>query len=93
LEGTRKIGRPCKRGRNEVEENLNIMGIKNGQAMVRASWERRNIALESKVHNGRYCLRWWWRRRNDSSNDDALLTLHKESIWLPKYKASHPTRQ
>jgi hypothetical protein len=30
IEGTRKIGRPRKRWNNEVEEDLNIMGIKMG---------------------------------------------------------------
>jgi hypothetical protein len=34
-EGTRKRARPRKRRREEVEEDLNIMGIQNRQAMAR----------------------------------------------------------
>jgi hypothetical protein len=35
MEGTRKTGRPCNRWRDEVEQDLNIMGIKCGQAIFR----------------------------------------------------------
>jgi hypothetical protein len=35
MEGKRKRGRPHKLWGDEVEEDLNIMGIKNRQAMVR----------------------------------------------------------
>jgi hypothetical protein len=52
LEGKRKKGRPCKTWRDGFEENLNIMGIKNMQAMVRDRRECRKILLEAKVHNG-----------------------------------------
>jgi hypothetical protein len=30
MKGTRKKGRPCKRWRDEVEEDLNVMQIRNG---------------------------------------------------------------
>jgi hypothetical protein len=52
LEGIRKKGRPYKRWREGIEEDLNMMGIKNRQAMVRDSREGRKVALEAKVHNG-----------------------------------------
>jgi hypothetical protein len=35
IEGIRKRGRPRKRWKDEVEEDLNIMGIKNGLAETR----------------------------------------------------------
>jgi hypothetical protein len=38
--------------RDEVEEDLNMMGIKNRQAMARKCQEWRRIVLEAKVHNG-----------------------------------------
>jgi hypothetical protein len=51
VEGTRKIGRPRKRWREEVEGDLNIMEIKNWQATSRGRWDRRKIVLDAKVHN------------------------------------------
>jgi hypothetical protein len=35
MEGTRKKGRPCKRWRDEVEEDLNVMRIRNRVAVIR----------------------------------------------------------
>jgi hypothetical protein len=63
MEGTRKRGRSCKRWRDDVEEDLNIMGLKNRQAMVIDRQEWRKIVLEAKVHNGLYCLRRRRKRR------------------------------
>jgi hypothetical protein len=51
-EGTRKTGRPRKRWKDEVEEDLNIMGIKNGRAAARDRRKWRKIALQAEVHNG-----------------------------------------
>jgi hypothetical protein len=48
----RKIGRPCKRCRFEVEKDLNVMGIRNKQVMVRDLRECRRISLEVDVRNG-----------------------------------------
>jgi hypothetical protein len=51
IEGTRKRGRPHKRWKCEAEEDLNIMGIKNGRVVVRGQkW--RKIVLQAKVRNG-----------------------------------------
>jgi hypothetical protein len=50
--GTRKIGIPRKQCKDEVEEDLNIMEIKNRQAASREHQEGRKILLEAKVHNG-----------------------------------------
>jgi len=38
MKGTRKRGRPRKRGREEVENDLNLRGVKNKQAKVRDRW-------------------------------------------------------
>jgi len=45
--GTRKRGKSLTR-RTEAEE-LNIMGLKNKQAIVRDYWEQRKTVLEAKV--------------------------------------------
>jgi hypothetical protein len=47
-EGIRKRGRPCKRWWDKVENNLNVMGINNRQAMARDSWECRWIVLKAQ---------------------------------------------
>jgi hypothetical protein len=52
MEGIRKRGRSCKRWRDKVEEDLNIMGITNRHANVKDRLEWRKIVLEAKVHNG-----------------------------------------
>jgi hypothetical protein len=50
MEGTRKRGRPCKRWKDEVEKELNIVGIKNGQAMAKHRREWRKIVLETNIY-------------------------------------------
>jgi hypothetical protein len=51
-ERTRKRGRPRKRWKDEVEEDFNIMGIKNGCVAARDHRKWRKIVLKAKVHNG-----------------------------------------
>jgi len=52
MEGKRKGGSTCRRWRDEAEEGLNIMEIKNRQEMIRGRREWRNIAFDGNVHNG-----------------------------------------
>lgn len=47
----------CKRWRDEVKEDMNVMGIKNRQAMARDYQEWRKIVWEAKVQNGLQCSR------------------------------------
>jgi hypothetical protein len=57
MEERRKRGRPRKRGRDKVEGDLNIMGIKNRHATARDRQDWRKIVSEAKVHNGLQRLR------------------------------------
>jgi hypothetical protein len=50
MEGKRKEGRSCKRGRDEFGEDLNITGMKNRQTMATDHREWKKIVLEDKVH-------------------------------------------
>jgi len=52
MEGKRKGRSSRRRWREEVEEGLNIMKIKNRQEMIRGRREWRNIAFDGNVHNG-----------------------------------------
>jgi hypothetical protein len=47
--GTRKRGKSLTTRRTEAEEELNIIGLKNKQAIVRDYWERRKTVLEAKI--------------------------------------------
>jgi hypothetical protein len=51
IEGTRKIGIPRERWKDEVEEDLNIMGVKNERAVARDRRKWRKIVLQAKIHN------------------------------------------
>jgi len=48
----RKRGKSLTTRRSEAVEELNIMGIKNKQAMVRNDQELRKTVVEVKVHSG-----------------------------------------
>ena len=45
VEGKIKRGRPSRRWRDKTEEYLNVMGIKNGQAVIRDRRESGKIVL------------------------------------------------
>jgi hypothetical protein len=51
IRGTRKIGRPRKRWKDEVEDDLNIMGIKNGREAAKDRRKWKKIVLQARVHN------------------------------------------
>ena len=52
IEGTRERGRPRERWPEEVEDGLNVMGVKHRRAMARDRRELGKIVLEGKVQNG-----------------------------------------
>jgi hypothetical protein len=52
MQRTRDRRRPHTRWRYKVKENLNIIGIKNKQAMARNDQEWRKTVTDVKVHSG-----------------------------------------
>jgi hypothetical protein len=52
LEGTRRRGRPRKRWREEVERDLQVLGVRRWREFVidREKW--RGIVRQSKAHSG-----------------------------------------
>jgi len=59
MEGTRKR-RPRERWRDQVQEDLDVMGITNRRTVARDRWEWGTIMLEAEVRSG---LRWLRRRK------------------------------
>jgi hypothetical protein len=51
MKGTQKSGKLHERWRDEVEEDLNVMGIRNRHAIFRGHHKGRKIVLKTKVHN------------------------------------------
>ena len=52
LEGTRRKGRPRKRWREEVERNLQVMGVRRWRELVTDRDKWRGIVRQAKTHNG-----------------------------------------
>jgi hypothetical protein len=59
MDGTMKKGRPGTTWKNEVEDDLSIMGIKRDRRWPEIV-ESEGIVLETKVQNRNV---FWWRRR------------------------------
>jgi len=63
LEGTRRRGRPRKRWTEEVERDLQVLGVRRWRELVadRKMWK--GIVRQAKAHSGLQC-KWKKRRRN-----------------------------
>jgi hypothetical protein len=52
LEGTRRRGRPRKRWREEVERDLEVLGVRRWRELVRDTEKWRGIVRKAKAHSG-----------------------------------------
>jgi hypothetical protein len=52
LEGTRRRGRPRKEWRQEVERDLQVMGVRTWVELVIDGEKRRGIVQQAKAHSG-----------------------------------------
>ena len=52
LEGTRRRGRPRKRGREEVERDLQVLGVRRWTELVIGRDKWRGIVRQAKAHSG-----------------------------------------
>jgi len=52
LEGTRKRGRPRKRWKEEVERDLQVLGVKRWRELVADRKKLKDIVLQAQVHSG-----------------------------------------
>jgi hypothetical protein len=62
LEGTRRRGRPRKRWKEEVERNLQVLGVRRWKELVTDRKKWRDIVRQAKFHSGLYCQ---WRREEE----------------------------
>jgi hypothetical protein len=74
-------GRQRKRWKDEVEEDLNIMGIKNGSAAARDRRKWRKTLLQAKVHKGMQRLRKRRRRSRMHEGYQRCNVLQSYSYW------------
>jgi hypothetical protein len=52
LEGTRRRGRPRKGWREEVERDLQVLGVGRWRELVTEGTKWRDIVRQAKAHNG-----------------------------------------
>jgi hypothetical protein len=52
LEGTRRRGRPRKRWKEEVERDLQVLGVRRWRELVADSKKWKDIDRQAKVHSG-----------------------------------------
>ena len=52
LEGTRRRGRPRKRWREEVERDLQVLGMRGWRELVTDRTKWRDIVRQAKAHSG-----------------------------------------
>ena len=52
LEGTRRSGRPRKRWREEVERDLQVLGVRRWRELVIDTDKWRGIVRQAKAHSG-----------------------------------------
>jgi hypothetical protein len=60
LEGTRRRGRARKRWKEEVERDLQVLGVRRWRELLTDRKKWRDILRQAKAHSGLYCQ---WRRR------------------------------
>ena len=52
VEGTRRMGRPSKRWKEEVERDLQVMGVRRWRELVADRKNQKDIVGQAKAHSG-----------------------------------------
>ena len=55
LEGTRRRGRPRKRWKEEVERDLQVLGLRRWRELVADRKKWKDIVRQAKAHSGLQC--------------------------------------
>jgi len=60
LEGTRRRGRPRKRWKEEVERDLQVLGVRGWRKLVADREKLKDIIRQAKAHSGLWCQ---WKKK------------------------------
>jgi len=60
LEGTRRMGRPRKRWKEEVERDLHVLGVRRWRELVADRKKWKDIVRQAKAHSGLQCQ---WKKK------------------------------
>jgi len=61
LEGTRRRGRPRKRWKEEVERDIQVLGVRRWRELEADRKKWKDIVRQAKAHSGLYCQ---WKKKN-----------------------------
>ena len=64
LEGTRRRGRPRKRWKEQVERDLQVLGVRRWRKLVADRKKWKDIVRQAKAHSGQYCQ---WKKKKEVS--------------------------
>jgi len=67
LEGTRRRGRPRKGWREEVERDLQVLGVRRWRELVKGRTKQTDIVRQAKAHSG-----LWRQRKKEKKNQEHL---------------------
>jgi hypothetical protein len=84
IEVVRKRGRPRKRWKDEVEEDLNIMGIKYGRAAPRDRRKWRKIVLQGPLEKKKKKRITHINQRACAHILDSIISSHQQCSIVPK---------
>jgi hypothetical protein len=71
LEGTKRMGRPRKRWKEEVERDLQVLGVRRWRELVTDRKKWRDIVRKGKAHSRLYCQ---WRREEVFRRHEGNIT-------------------
>jgi len=66
MEGTRRRGRPMKRWKEEVERDLQVLGVRRWRELVTDRIKWKDIVRQTKAHSGLQC-----QRNNNNNNNNC----------------------
>jgi len=79
LEGTRRRGRPRKRWKEEVESDLQVLGVGRWRELVADMKKWKDIVRQAKAHSGLQCQ---WKKKKKKKKKSNLIRKWTKQIYL-----------